>query len=118
MMVDEILADFRNYPRPFIWLAEDTLAQKQNWVQEEVSRPVLIERLLLLVDNLTNQAKRRDRDEALWLRSAAGDAGKSSAGITMRSSSRVFRKPMRISLNPYTAAPKPMKGWMDVPHPI
>lgn len=73
-VVDEILADFRNYPRPFIWLAEDTLAQKQSWVQEKVSRPVLIERLLLLVDNLTNQAKRRDRDEALWLRSAAGDA--------------------------------------------
>ena len=34
----------------------------------------IIERLLLSVDYLSSQAKRRDREEALWLRKVAGDA--------------------------------------------
>lgn len=73
-VVDNVITNFRNFPRTFIWLADHALAGDKTLAGEKLSNATFIERLLLLVDNLTNQAKRRDRDEALWLREVAGDA--------------------------------------------
>ncbi len=73
-VIDITLNDFRKYPHTFIWFAGIHLQGKVNWLEEKISKIVVIERLLLLVDFLTSQAKRREKDEASWLRSVAADA--------------------------------------------
>lgn len=73
-VVDQTAGEFRQYPHTFIWLAECVLAHKETWFDEKVAKSAIIERLLLLVDYLTSQAKRREREEAVWLRKVAGDA--------------------------------------------
>ncbi len=73
-VVDTVLNDFRQYPFTFIWMAARSFAGKFTWLEGKIENYTLIDRLLLLVDNLTNQAKRREKDEALWLRKVAGDA--------------------------------------------
>ncbi|MDP8245031.1 MAG: GreA/GreB family elongation factor [Candidatus Hinthialibacter antarcticus] len=74
VLVEKITANYREYPHSFIWLAENQLTNSANWLDGKVSGPQIIERLLLLVDFLTSQAKRREKDEALDLRKVAGDA--------------------------------------------
>ena len=74
-VVDQALAHYRTYPPTFIWLAGRILAgEGTNWWEGKISPAVVIERLLLLIDYLTSQAKRREKDEAVWLRKVAGDA--------------------------------------------
>lgn len=73
-VVDQTAAEFRLYPHTFIWLAGRVLLQKETWLEEKVTNSAVIERLLLLVDYLTSQAKRREKEEAAWLRKVAGDA--------------------------------------------
>lgn len=73
-VVDRTAAEFRQYPHTFIWLAGRILIQKENWLEGKVANSAIIERLLLLVDYLTSQAKRREKEEAIWLRKVAGDA--------------------------------------------
>ncbi|RJP24339.1 MAG: hypothetical protein C4527_19000 [Candidatus Omnitrophota bacterium] len=74
LVVDMALVEFRQFPYTFIWLAGRELAGNAHWMNGKIQKAVLIDRLLLLVDYLTSQAKRRDRDEALWLRKVAADA--------------------------------------------
>lgn len=73
-VVDQTVANFRQYPSPFIWIAHRVLVNNESWLDGKLTKPVIIERLLLLVDYLTSQAKRRDKDEAANLRKIAGDA--------------------------------------------
>ena len=73
-LVEKITANYREFPHSFIWLSEKQLTNTANWLDGKVSGPQIIERLLLLVDFLTSQAKRREKDEALNLRKVAGDA--------------------------------------------
>lgn len=73
-MVDEALANFRKFPHTFIWLSERSLTRGCKWLDGKISPPVIIERLLLLIDYLTSQAKRREKDESNWLRKVAGNA--------------------------------------------
>ncbi|MFB3785386.1 MAG: GreA/GreB family elongation factor [bacterium] len=74
-VVEQALANFRTFPHTFIWLGGRILTgEGTNWCEGKISPAVVIERLLLLVDYLTSQAKRRDKDEAARLRKVAGDA--------------------------------------------
>lgn len=73
-IIEKIAANYRDYPSPFIWLAERQLTGAADWLGGRISNASIIERLLLLVDFLTSQAKRRERDEGLELRKVAGDA--------------------------------------------
>ncbi|MEW6237041.1 MAG: GreA/GreB family elongation factor [Candidatus Omnitrophota bacterium] len=73
-MVDETLSEYRKYPHTFIWLTNRSLTKGCRWMEGKVQNPILIDRLLLLIDYLTSQAKRREKDEAAWLRKVAGDA--------------------------------------------
>lgn len=73
-LVEKITANYRDYPHSFIWLGEKQITKTANWLDGKVNGPQIIERLLLLVDYLTSQAKRREKDEALDLRKVAGDA--------------------------------------------
>ena len=74
-VVDQALANFRTFPHTFIWLAGRILTgEEADWCEGKISPAVVIERLLLLVDYLTSQAKRREKDEAAYLRKVAGDA--------------------------------------------
>jgi len=74
-VVDQALANFRTFPHTFIWLAGRILTGGEaDWCEGKISPAVVIERLLLLVDYLTSQAKRREKDEAAYLRKVAGDA--------------------------------------------
>ena len=71
---DTALSDYRKYPQPFIWLARKTLLGECDWLEGKTLKSSIIERLLVLTDYLTSQAKRRDKDEAAWLRKVAADA--------------------------------------------
>jgi transcription elongation factor GreA len=73
-VVEKMIADFRKYSPTFIWVAGQILIKGQTWLEGKISNALIVERLLLLVDYLTSQAKRRDKDESLWLRKVAGDA--------------------------------------------
>ncbi len=73
-VVDMALVEFRQYPFTFIWLAGKELAGDGQLLKGKIRKSMIIDRLLLLVDYLTSQAKRRDKDEAAWLRKVAGDA--------------------------------------------
>ncbi|MBI1388501.1 MAG: hypothetical protein GC154_08640 [bacterium] len=73
-MIEQALQNYRETPHTFIWLADNQLSEKNDWLASRISNPVLIERLLLLTDFLTSQAKRREREEALELRAVAADA--------------------------------------------
>jgi transcription elongation factor GreA-like protein/transcription elongation GreA/GreB family factor len=73
-VVETTIANFRQYPSTFIWISNQVLVHKVNWLEGRLTNPVVIERLLLLVDYLTSQAKRREKDEAVYLRKVAGDA--------------------------------------------
>ncbi len=73
-VVEKMIAEFRLYPYTFIWLAGQVLVKGETWLEGKISNALIVERLLLLVDYLTSQAKRREKDEALWLRKVAGDA--------------------------------------------
>ncbi len=73
-VVEVALVEFRQYPHTFIWLTGRELGGYSTWMDGKIHKAVLIDRLLLLVDYLTSQAKRRDKDEAVWLRKVAADA--------------------------------------------
>ncbi|MBD3265878.1 hypothetical protein GF373_04345 [bacterium] len=73
-VIDTTLSDYRKYPQTFIWLARKTLLGEANWLKGRLSNAALLERLLILTDYLTSQAKRREKDEAVWLRKVAGEA--------------------------------------------
>ncbi|MBZ0258909.1 hypothetical protein K8I31_22795, partial [bacterium] len=73
-LVEKICVNYREYPNSFIWLAEKQLTNAAAWLEGKVNGPQIIERLLLLVDYLTSQAKRREKEESAELRKVAGDA--------------------------------------------
>ncbi len=73
-IVDTALNDFRQYSYLFIWISGKALTRANNWLQDKISTAIILDRLLLLVDYLSSQAKRRDKDEALWLRKVASAA--------------------------------------------
>ncbi len=73
-VVDITLSDFRKLPSTFIWLSSRSLSDSITWLDGKIQNAVIIDRLLLLVDFLTSQAKRREKDEAAWLRKVASDA--------------------------------------------
>jgi transcription elongation factor GreA len=73
-VVDTVLAEYRKYPQAFIWLARKSLLGEMDWLAGKISPSHVLERLLILTDYLTSQAKRRERDESNWLRKVAGDA--------------------------------------------
>jgi transcription elongation GreA/GreB family factor len=61
----------REYPGAFVWFAEQVLLNPQEAVSLGIEPPVLVERLLGLVDFLTDRAKRVEKDEAESLRISA-----------------------------------------------
>lgn len=73
-IVDTALNDFRVYPYTYIWLAGKAMLRKNDWIKDKLPIGTVLERLLVLVDYLTSQAKRRDKDESVWLRKVASDA--------------------------------------------
>lgn len=73
-IIDEAISNYRELPHTFIWLADKSLSGQKTWLDGKIGKPQIMERLLFLIDFLTSQAKRRDRDEANWLRKVAGEA--------------------------------------------
>ncbi|MDX9752472.1 MAG: GreA/GreB family elongation factor [bacterium] len=73
-VVETAVSEFRKYPQTFIWLAKKGLMGEVDWLEGKINPPAMIERLLILTDYLTSQAKRREKDESAWLRKVAGEA--------------------------------------------
>lgn len=73
-MVDTTLNDFRQYSYLFIWMSNKYLNKANTWLNEKITVATVLDRLLLLIDYLTSQAKRRDKEEAAWLRKVASAA--------------------------------------------
>lgn len=92
-VVDSSLNTYREVPHTFIWLADKSLSGTETWFDGKISKPVLIDRLLLLIDFLTSQAKRRDRDESVWLRKVASDARE----IIRRDNYKIFKQSLEES---------------------
>ena len=61
----------REYPGPFVWFAEQVLLNPREAVSLGIEPPVLVERLLALVDFLADRAKRVEKSEAEGLRISA-----------------------------------------------
>lgn len=67
----KVTHDSRDYPKAFVWFVEKALFQSDDAVPLGIEGPVLFERLLSLVDFLTDRAKRVEKDEAEDLRRSA-----------------------------------------------
>ncbi len=63
--------DPRQYVPTYTWLADRTLRSKAKYMVLDISIGVLFERLLQIVDFLSDQAKRQEKDEADRLRKMA-----------------------------------------------
>ncbi|MFH1744249.1 MAG: GreA/GreB family elongation factor [bacterium] len=61
----------REYPEAFVWFSEQVLLNPQETISLGIEPPVLFERLLALVDFLSDRAKRVDKNEAETLRASA-----------------------------------------------
>lgn len=73
-IVDTALNDFRQFSYLFIWMTNKFLSRSNQWLEGKITVAVVLDRLLLLIDYLTSQAKRRDKEEAAWLRKVASAA--------------------------------------------
>lgn len=73
-LVDSTLNDFRQYSYLFIWMSNKFLNKSNSWMNDKITVASVLDRLLLLIDYLTSQAKRRDKEEAVWLRKVASAA--------------------------------------------
>ena len=87
-VVETALSQYREYPHTFIWMAEKALTESKDWLTDKLPLPQITERLLLLIDFLTSQAKRREKDEAIWLRKVASDARE----LVRRGNYHLFKK--------------------------
>ncbi|MGC9326707.1 MAG: GreA/GreB family elongation factor, partial [Candidatus Hinthialibacter sp.] len=87
-VIEQTVSEFRQFPHTFIWLAGRVLIHDEDWLDGKISKSTAIERLLLLVDYLTSQAKRREKEDAAWLRKVAGDA----RDLIRRDRYRLFKK--------------------------
>ncbi len=70
----EAALDPRNHPNAFVWFSEQVLFKPEDAIPLGIEPPVLFERLLALIDFLSDRAKRVEKEEAEDLRRAASAA--------------------------------------------